>query len=414
MNRINYLIATACWGIILSLFACTGKKATQGDRQLPSIATSKEVMKAPPLEVFRGGDEREAKALANPFVGITDDGKIRKGLFPIQATGVSTAKVLQAATAFLASLSEDEQSKVLFDIQDDEWRKWSNIHIYQRQGISFLDMSEHQAERAWDLLEAGLSAKGIARSKKIMALEGHIAWVKANYKEYGSRRYYLTVMGSPSETKPWGWQLEGHHLIVNYFVLGDQVVMTPTFMGTEPVNATEGPYAGTSSFQEEESKGLAMIQALTQEQQNKAILSSEKSHNHNQTENFRDNAIVPYQGIAVQELNAQQQEQLLDLIGEYVGNMDDGHAQVKMEEVKAHLTETFFAWIGPITDDATFYYRIHSPVILIEFDHQFPVAFRDKLPKAATREHIHTSVRTPNGNDYGKDLLRQHLETHKH
>jgi hypothetical protein len=26
-----------------------------------------------------------------------------------------------------------------------------------------------------------------------------------------------------------------------------------------------------------------------------------------------------------------------------------------------------------------------------------------------TRDHIHTIVRTPNGNDYGKDLLRQHL-----
>ncbi|NRP74564.1 hypothetical protein ILFOPFJJ_05486 [Ensifer psoraleae] len=25
-----------------------------------------------------------------------------------------------------------------------------------------------------------------------------------------------------------------------------------------------------------------------------------------------------------------------------------------------------------------------------------------------TRGHIHTVVRTPNGNDYGKDLLRQH------
>ncbi len=26
--------------------------------------------------------------------------------------------------------------------------------------------------------------------------------------------------------------------------------------------------------------------------------------------------------------------------------------------------------------------------------------------------HVHTVVRTPNGNDYGKDLLRQHLEAH--
>jgi len=31
-----------------------------------------------------------------------------------------------------------------------------------------------------------------------------------------------------------------------------------------------------------------------------------------------------------------------------------------------------------------------------------------------TRAHIHIIVRTPNGNDYGKDLLRQHLAAHPH
>ena len=43
-------------------------------------------------------------------------------------------------------------------------------------------------------------------------------------------------MGMPSATEPWGWQLDGHHLVINYFVLGDQVVMTPAFMGAEPAS----------------------------------------------------------------------------------------------------------------------------------------------------------------------------------
>lgn len=51
-------------------------------------------------------------------------------------------------------------------------------------------------------------------------------------------------------------------------------------------------------------------------------------------------------------------------------------------------------------------------MILIEFDHQRPVALeRSGMP---TRNHIHTVVRTPNGNDYGKDLLRQHHQQHRH
>ena len=59
-------------------------------------------------------------------------------------------------------------------------------------------------------------------------------------------------------------------------------------------------------------------------------------------------------------------------------------------------------------------YRIHSPVVLIEFDHQTPVALRHLEQGKPTREHIHTVVRTPNGNDYGKDLLRQHYQQHPH
>ncbi len=33
--------------------------------------------------------------------------------------------------------------------------------------------------------------------------------------------------------------------------------------------------------------------------------------------------------------------------------------------------------------------------------------------QVARRDHIHTVVRTPNGDDYGKDLLRQHYEAHE-
>ena len=90
--------------------------------------------------------------------------------------------------------------------------------------------------------------------------------------------------------------------------------------------------------------------------------------------------------------------------------MDDGHAEVKMSEVRKHLDRTHFAWVGDTQDDSVFYYRIHSPVVLIEFDHEGRVApFRSRKP---TREHIHAVIRTPNGNDYGKDLLRQHIEQH--
>jgi hypothetical protein len=81
-----------------------------------------------------------------------------------------------------------------------------------------------------------------------------------------------------------------------------------------------------------------------------------------------------------------------------------------MDEVRAHIDATYFAWIGTADPDGVFYYRIHSPVILIEFDHQTPVALRGGGGRGPTRQHVHSVVRTPNGNDYGKDLLRLHYE----
>jgi hypothetical protein len=80
-----------------------------------------------------------------------------------------------------------------------------------------------------------------------------------------------------------------------------------------------------------------------------------------------------------------------------------------MREVLAHDSSTYFGWIGDATPGGVFYYRVHSPVILIEFEHQAGVMFDNDVP---TRNHVHTVVRTPNGNDYGIDLLRQHHERH--
>jgi hypothetical protein len=50
-------------------------------------------------------------------------------------------------------------------------------------------------------------------------------------------------------------------------------------------------------------------------------------------------------------------------------------------------------------------------VVLVEFDHHPGVAFDNPVPSP---NHIHTIVRTPNGGDYGVDLLRQHHERFNH
>ena len=350
---------------------------------------------------------------SDPFTGVTAEGTVQRGLFAIRSTGVSTKPVLLAAQAFLGGLTPEQRRASTFDVDNVEWRMWNNIHRAQRAGIRFKEMTPEQRTRAFALLEAGLSAKGLQKTRNIMRLNQTIAEITKKFDEYGEWLYHLTVMGEPHAAEPWGWQLEGHHLIVNYFVLGDQVVMTPTFMGSEPVIADAGEHAGTRVLQDEQQKGLALMASLAPEQRRKATLENgPKTSNNAQAQAFRDNLQLPYRGIRASELSAKQRELLIDLIAEYVANMDDGHAKVRMSEVRSRLDDTYFAWLGEHGPDSVFYYRVHSPVILIEFDHQTPIALPG--PKLPNRQHIHTVVRTPNGNDYGKDLLRQHYERHRH
>ena len=354
----------------------------------------------------------EAKGLAAPFVGITSDGTPEPELFKISTTGVSTKPVVEAARVWLASLSEEQRERTIFPVQDDEWRKWMNQHFYVREGVGFDEMEEDQRKLAFELLAASLSAKGLKLSRDIMKLNHTLGELKNDIDEYGEWLYWITVMGEPSETEPWGWQIDGHHLIINYFVLGDQVVMTPLFVGSEPVVAESGKYAGISILQEEQDRGLAMLQSLSKQQQKEAIIDPKKNRNNNLTEAFKDNVILDYAGLPGSQLNADQRVQLMALIQLFIDNQAEGHAKIRRDEIEAHLDRTHFSWIGGQSAESTYYYRIHSPVVLIEFDHQALVGLRHLYPdyKGPHRQHIHVVVRTPNGNDYGKDLLRQHYE----
>ena len=361
-------------------------------------------------------EDYELKGLAEPFRGITTDGKVVPGLFEISPSGVSTEPIRNAAERFMATLTSVQLVRTTFPVGDEQWRKWMNQHFYPRQGISFLEMTGAQRDAAFGLMQVSLSAKGFELTRNIMRLNETLAELADDHTFLGEWLYFITILGTPSATEPWGWQLQGHHAIINYFVLGDQVVMTPLFVGSEPVRATSGKYKGVTILQQEQNEGLAMLQALPDAQRKQAVLNFSKTGNNNLTEAFKDNVVLDYSGLRANGLVDAARQRLRDLVHLYVSNMDDGHTRVKMDEVDRHLDNTWFSWIGGAQPDSAFYYRVQSPVILIEFDHQRPanLAKFAAHPNLPSQQHIHCVVRTPNGNDYGKDLLRQHYLAHPH
>jgi len=369
---------------------------------------------------FKQAMEHAEAAVSEPFRGITADGIPEPDLFPLRRTSSSTRPLVDAAQAFLASLPGDERNAARFPIDATAWQMWHNIHPFLfRHGACLDTLNNAQRQAALALMTATLSTTGFDLARNIMRLNETVGEITGRWDEYGEWLYWLSVFGTPSVDQPWGWQLDGHHLIINCFVLGDQVVLTPAFMGSEPVVATSGRYAGTRVFDAEQHGGRALMHALTPAQQRQATLFPSilpadlppkrlrGPDGRMQAAAFRDNIQLPYDGLPGAEMRSEARRRLLELIGTYVGRLRPDHARITMDDVQRHIERTHLLWMGSANDDGLFYYRVHSPVILIEFDFEAGVVFDSDEPM---HDHIHTVVRTPNGNDYGKDWLRQHRQ----
>lgn len=244
--------------------------------------------------------------------------------------------------------------------------------------------------------------------------------------------YNFLLFGTPSTfpSQPWGWLLYGHHLDIACFFKGPQVILSPSFTGAEPNIIDAGEWKGTEILHKEAILGLSLMQDVGKEQQQKAQIfenlrdegMKQVYRNSNNDESkrdelitdtwgpddqrhrcgaFRDNRIVPYEGVLASSFTDHQRQVLLDTCAEFLLYYPTKSRTLKLEQIKAHLDETYFCWIGGFGDDDPFYFRIQSPVILVELDHHSGVFLTNKEP---AKYHTHTIVRTPNAGDYGQAI----------
>jgi hypothetical protein len=421
----------------------------------PSASASTMPSGGPPTGGPGGGGPGN-QSVTDDFFGLTTDGYRIDDLYTIHSTGVSTKTVVAAATAFLAALTDTQKTAAQFDVRSVEWRQWSNVDSYTRNGVQLGEMTAVQKQAGLALVHSALSARGIKLTDTIRRINGVAGRLIGSTVTFNEEYYFFTIMGTPSATQPWGFQFEGHHLVLNYFVLGDQVVMTPSFLGSEPTTVTDDQTgAELSVFDDFFDKAVTTINALSAAHKATAILTSSKTGDDNVAEAFKDNVEVPYAGVRAKSFSATEKRALLALVGHFLAVNDTGHAAVKLAEVTHHIDDTYFAWKGATTEDAVFWLRIQSPVIYIEFDCELPgplgsiygaggsggpggstsavpSASASTAPTAAptgsaptggpgggstgtpSRQHVHCVIRTPNGNDYGKELLRMHYATSPH
>jgi hypothetical protein len=371
--------------------------------------------------------ETWGKLGAAPFAGTTVDGHVQPGLFSLQPEDAPTPAMVDAVKDLLRRLSPAQRSAMCLPVDSQLWRHWQNTELYvEHHGLRLDEVDASLREAVMAVLRASLSGKGYEVARGVMRLNRFLGDLVVAPEVLGEWAYIFCLFGAPSESEPWGWQLFGHHLSLNCFVIGRQMVLTPCFFGAEPNYADTGPFVGTHLFEDEERAGLALMRSLSRQQQKVAIVAHSMmggdlppgrrhfADNLHLGGAYQDNRIVPYEGLRASELSARQLRDLMDLIAAYVTPLPSGPLAARVADIERHLAETHFCWIGAYDDSSPFYYRIQSPVVFIEFDHHAGVFLTNAEP---AKFHVHTIVRTPNGNDYGIDLLRlhyQHAAHHRH
>src|SRR5580698_2494157 len=165
---------------------------------------------------------------------------------------------------------------------------------------------------------------------------------------FGSDLYYISFLGAPSTSNAWMLQFGGHHLALNITIDGSQGILTPTLTGAQPatfkLNGTTIRPVGRES-----DKALVLLQSLDAQQRKQAVL------NYTVADLVlgpgQDDKKIAPEGIKASAMSATQQAMLLDLIGEWSGIINETSAATRMQQIKADLNETWFAWSGPVTGE---------------------------------------------------------------
>jgi hypothetical protein len=350
---------------------------------------------------------------AEPFRGITNDGVVRPGLFPLQNEGVPVSQNANVAHSLLSLLDESQRQRVVHHIDSPEWRSWSNPEfLLSDKGIRLDEVDPDVRDAALKLLEHTLSPEGYQKALGAMRINGFLGRLVNAPRICNEFSYNLAIFGTPSATSPWGFSFYGHHLCLNILLYRDQIVISPCFTGAEPniIDDPHDPYASTRILQREERLGLQLMQSLPSQLQASAQIykllhDPSMPHgrwNHDDQRHlcgaYRDNRVVPYEGVKVIDMSTSAQQLVTAILSEFFLYLPYEARRMRLKQAESWYHETYFCWIGGYGKEDAFYYRIQSPVVIVEFDHHSGVFLNNKTP---AKFHIHTILRIPNGGDYG-------------
>jgi hypothetical protein len=345
-------------------------------------------------------------ALVADKQGIGFEGRPADALDDMQPSvhsGIHASDVMaETATRLLAALGPEQLAQARIEFGADERRNWHYVPL-ERKGLQLRQMTSYQRHLATALLASGLSQGGFIKAVTIMSLEDVLKLIENdNGERRNPEKYYFSIFGTPSATGTWGYRVEGHHISQNYTVANGEVIDGPSFFGSNPAEVRTGPRKGLRTLAAEDDLGFAVIESLDEPLRKVAIvdptayadiLSSDK----------RVAALEGQpSGLPAAKMNANQFDAVHALVEVYARNLPDDLARRRMEQLDKAARNIHFAWAGGTKPGDPHYYRVQTPLFLIEMDNT-----QDKA------NHVH-SVWRDLARDFGGDPLRAHYEADHH
>lgn len=313
----------------------------------------------------------------------------------------NTEKVI----VFLKSLSDDQKKITLFPLNELNRFDWHFVPPTQspRTGISIKSLQPTQKEFVSKMLQDFLSEKGYEKTKRIMGLEYILMVLEPKNSSRISENYFISIYGMPGIDAAWGWKFTGHHLALNFTVVGNQMAVAPFFFGANPGTVGEGPQKGFRALKAEEDLGFELINLLNDPQREKTIFNSKAFSD---IVTFNSPHVMPLDevGLLAKEMTTLQKVVLEKLIATYLADMPEKIAKQRQKKIiKEDFDDIRFGWAGATVIGQGHYYRVQGKSFLIEFDNTQNNA-----------NHIHAVWRDFNGGDYGLDMIKTHYEQHSH
>ena len=329
---------------------------------------------------------------AKEYQALTLAGEVFAATPPAE-TDHTPQEMVAAAEKFLASLTAEERKQCALPLNDPERQQWTNVPTRATDGgLRLGDLKKEQLEASITFLSTVMSKEGYLKARNVMLADDLLLRSEAQANRrggFGTANFWIALFGTPSESEPWGVQLDGHHIAFNLTIVGEKISLSPSFIGTQPHRFTLAGEEVIPMGAETET-AFALIASLTAEQRKEAIVGDTRGRL--ELGPGKDGVAPKPRGLSCRSFTEEQRGIFLKLVSLWIDDLPESASFARLAEITSQIDETVFFWQGPHQPGSDASFHIFGPSLVIEYAGQ--------NLGGDPRDHLHSIYRDPS-NEYG-------------